>query len=146
MEIFSGADLLDSPQSSPCSFQSVSKSKRRKGVIRYSSTVSASLPVLDTVQSLIRSGDHVHRLVGSLSGTIGYVLDQVDSPNYFIIYFYDFIFVSLLKKKKRENFIVFLPHCCHLSCLLSLLILKCTYCYFFFFLNQNCFRLNKGSL
>jgi len=39
----------------------------------YETTVGASLPVIDTLRSLVRTGDRVRRIEGSLSGTLGFV-------------------------------------------------------------------------
>ncbi len=43
----------------------------------YGTTVGASLPVLDTLKGLARMGDRVHRIEGSLSGTIGFVTGEL---------------------------------------------------------------------
>jgi len=40
---------------------------------RYETTVGASLPVIDTLRSLVRTGDRVRRIEGSISGTLGFV-------------------------------------------------------------------------
>ena len=43
----------------------------------YETTVGASLPVIDTLQNLIRTGDEVRLAEGSLSGTLGYLTNEV---------------------------------------------------------------------
>ena len=43
----------------------------------YETTVGASLPVIDTLNNLVRTGDEVHRAEGSLSGTLGYLTNCV---------------------------------------------------------------------
>jgi len=43
----------------------------------YETTVGASLPVIDTLTNLVRTGDEVHRAEGSLSGTLGYLANRV---------------------------------------------------------------------
>jgi len=43
----------------------------------YESAVGASLPVIDTLRSFVRTGDRVHRIEGSLSGTLGFVTSEV---------------------------------------------------------------------
>ena len=43
----------------------------------YETTVGASLPVLDTLSSLVRTGDRVHRIEGSISGTLGFVTSEL---------------------------------------------------------------------
>ena len=43
----------------------------------YETTVGASLPVIDTLKNLVRTGDRVHQIEGSVSGTLGYVTSEV---------------------------------------------------------------------
>ncbi|MEO1338860.1 MAG: hypothetical protein AAFV29_24675, partial [Myxococcota bacterium] len=43
----------------------------------YETTVGASLPVIDTLVAMIRTGDQVRRVEGSLSGTLGYLTNQL---------------------------------------------------------------------
>ena len=43
----------------------------------YETTVGASLPVIDTLQNLVRTGDRVRLVEGSLSGTLGYLTDEL---------------------------------------------------------------------
>ncbi|PNX54536.1 homoserine dehydrogenase, partial [Trifolium pratense] len=38
----------------------------------------AGLPVIASLNRIISSGDPVHRIVGSLSGTLGYVMSEVE--------------------------------------------------------------------
>ncbi len=47
-------------------------------VIRAESTVGAGLPVIDTLQMLIATGDRVRGIEGSLSGTLGYLVSAVE--------------------------------------------------------------------
>ncbi|KAF7831548.1 homoserine dehydrogenase [Senna tora] len=46
--------------------------------IRHESTVGAGLPVIASLNRIISSGDPVQRIVGSLSGTLGYVMSEVE--------------------------------------------------------------------
>jgi aspartokinase/homoserine dehydrogenase 1 len=46
---------------------------------RYETTVGAALPVIDTLQHLVRTGDSVTRIQGSLSGTLGYLCDELSA-------------------------------------------------------------------
>ncbi|KAJ8646510.1 hypothetical protein MRB53_008258 [Persea americana] len=46
--------------------------------IRYESTVGAGLPVITSLNRIIASGDPIHRIVGSLSGTLGYVMSELE--------------------------------------------------------------------
>ncbi|KMZ68263.1 Homoserine dehydrogenase [Zostera marina] len=46
--------------------------------IRYESTVGAGLPVISSVTRLLASGDPITRIVGSLSGTLGYVMSEIE--------------------------------------------------------------------
>jgi aspartokinase/homoserine dehydrogenase 1 len=45
--------------------------------LRYETTVGASLPVLETLKNLVRTGDRVVRVEGSLSGTLGFLAQEV---------------------------------------------------------------------
>ena len=47
--------------------------------VRYESTVGAGLPVVASLQRVISSGDQVTRVCGSLSGTLGYVMAQLQA-------------------------------------------------------------------
>lgn len=46
--------------------------------IRYESTVGAGLPVIASLNRVISSGDPVRCIIGSLSGTLGYVMSEVE--------------------------------------------------------------------
>ncbi len=51
---------------------------RRAGVaFRYETTVGAGLPIIETVKNLVRTGDRVLRVEGSLSGTLGFLANEV---------------------------------------------------------------------
>lgn len=43
----------------------------------YETTVGASLPVIETLKNLVRTGDRVARIEGSFSGTLGYLCHQL---------------------------------------------------------------------
>ena len=43
----------------------------------YETTVGASLPVIDTLKNLVRTGDQVNLVEGCLSGTLGYLTNEV---------------------------------------------------------------------
>ncbi|XP_072975737.1 uncharacterized protein [Typha angustifolia] len=46
--------------------------------IRFESTVGAGLPVIASVTRLLMSGDPIHHIIGSLSGTLGYVMSELE--------------------------------------------------------------------
>lgn len=46
--------------------------------IRHESTVGAGLPVISSLNRILSSGDPVRRIIGSLSGTLGYVMSEVE--------------------------------------------------------------------
>ncbi len=52
--------------------------KRQKVALRYEATVGAGLPVLDTLRKLAEAGDRVDTVLGCLSGTLGYVMTQLE--------------------------------------------------------------------
>ncbi len=43
----------------------------------YETTVGASLPVIETLKNLVRTGDQVLRIEGAFSGTLGYLTNEV---------------------------------------------------------------------
>jgi bifunctional aspartokinase / homoserine dehydrogenase 1 len=45
--------------------------------IKYEATVGAGLPIIDTFHKLVETGDRVHRMDGSVSGTLMYVVSAV---------------------------------------------------------------------
>ncbi len=53
------------------------------GRLRHEATVGAGTPVIATLEGLIRSGDDVHRIVGSLSGTLGYLMSELQAGRAF---------------------------------------------------------------
>jgi len=61
-------------------FQKLVSNFRR---IRFKSTVGAGLPVIASVTRIIASGDPVSRIVGSLSGTLGYVMSELEEGKRF---------------------------------------------------------------
>ena len=54
----------------------VEKAGRR---LRFEATVGAGLPVLDTYRKLVESGDRVLKIEGCLSGTLGFLLSEVEA-------------------------------------------------------------------
>jgi homoserine dehydrogenase len=59
-------------------FRALQRRAREAGSrLCFEATVGAGLPVIDTFRRLVESGDRVRRVEGSLSGTIGFVLDEV---------------------------------------------------------------------
>jgi homoserine O-acetyltransferase len=44
---------------------------------QYETTVGASLPVIDTLRALLRTGDQVARIEGSISGTLGFATTEL---------------------------------------------------------------------
>ncbi|AQK38825.1 bifunctional aspartokinase/homoserine dehydrogenase [Zea mays] len=61
-------------------FQKLVSNFRR---IRFESTVGAGLPVIASVTRIIASGDPITRIVGSLSGTLGYVMSELEDGKKF---------------------------------------------------------------
>lgn len=51
--------------------------RRSHRFYNYETTVGASLPVIDTLKNLVRTGDRVLRIEGSFSGTLGFVANEV---------------------------------------------------------------------
>lgn len=46
--------------------------------LRFEATVGAGLPILDTHRKLVESGDRVVRIEGCLSGTLGFLLSEIE--------------------------------------------------------------------
>lgn len=44
---------------------------------RYETTVGAALPIIDTLKNLVRTGDRVQLVEGSMSGTLGYLTSEL---------------------------------------------------------------------
>ncbi|PON59193.1 Homoserine dehydrogenase lacking ACT domain containing protein [Parasponia andersonii] len=51
--------------------------------IRHESTVGAGLPVIASLNRMLSSGDPIHHIIGSLSGTLGYVMSEVEDGKLF---------------------------------------------------------------
>ncbi len=51
--------------------------RRAHRAYRYETTVGASLPVIETLKNLLRTGDRVRKIEGSFSGTLGYLSNQL---------------------------------------------------------------------
>jgi aspartokinase/homoserine dehydrogenase 1 len=60
--------------------RAVASSGRR---MRFEATVGAGLPILDTHRKLVESGDRVVRIEGCLSGTLGYLLSEIEGGSSF---------------------------------------------------------------
>ncbi|GMP61336.1 hypothetical protein CsSME_00023838 [Camellia sinensis var. sinensis] len=48
------------------------------GVVIWMLKVGAGLPVIASLNRILSSGDPVHHIIGSLSGTMGYVMSEVE--------------------------------------------------------------------
>jgi aspartokinase/homoserine dehydrogenase 1 len=65
-------------------FDALIDAARRQGLsLRYEATVGAGLPVLDTLAKLKEAGDEVRRVQGCLSGTLGYLMTQLEEGEAF---------------------------------------------------------------
>lgn len=51
--------------------------RRAHRAYRYETTVGASLPVIETLKNLLRTGDRVRKVEGSFSGTLGYLANEL---------------------------------------------------------------------
>ncbi|VAI15898.1 unnamed protein product [Triticum turgidum subsp. durum] len=66
-----------------CAYEDFKKLTSHFRQIRFESTVGAGLPVIASVTRIIASGDPVSRIVGSLSGTLGYVMSELEDGKFF---------------------------------------------------------------
>ena len=58
--------------------QLLETARRSHRAFCYETTVGAALPVIHTVHDLLRTGDSVHRIEGSLSGSLGVICEQLN--------------------------------------------------------------------
>lgn len=56
-----------------------STAREHDRVLRAEATVGAGLPIIDTLQVMIQTGDVVHGVEGSLSGTLGFVMSRLEA-------------------------------------------------------------------
>lgn len=61
-------------------YDKLSRNRRR---LRYESTVGAGLPVITALTRFLTAGDPVYRIVGALSGTLGYVMSGLQEGQAF---------------------------------------------------------------
>jgi len=54
----------------------LAEARRRHRALHYETTVGASLPVIETLKNILRTGDVVHRIEGAFSGTLGYLTNE----------------------------------------------------------------------
>ncbi|KAH0465273.1 hypothetical protein IEQ34_005376 [Dendrobium chrysotoxum] len=63
--------------------------------IRFESTVGAGLPVIASITRVLSSGDPICRIIGSLSGTLGYVMSELEDGK---------VFSFVVKEAKRLGY------------------------------------------
>ena len=56
----------------------IATAKERGLSFRYEATAGAGLPVLDTIAKLQQAGDRIETIVGCFSGTLGYILSELE--------------------------------------------------------------------
>ncbi len=54
----------------------IDAARRSHRIYHYSTTVGASLPVIETLKNLVRTGDRVLLIEGSFSGTLGFIVNE----------------------------------------------------------------------
>jgi aspartokinase/homoserine dehydrogenase 1 len=57
--------------------------REKRRALRYEATVGAGLPILDTLAKLRDAGDEVQSLLGCFSGTLGYLMTQIEAGTRF---------------------------------------------------------------
>jgi len=55
-----------------------SNTKKSGALFKYETNVGAGLPIVDTLQSLLNTGDEVEKIEGIMSGTLSYLFSQFD--------------------------------------------------------------------
>ncbi len=53
--------------------------RRHYRAFHYETTVGAALPVIETLKNLVRTGDHVVRIEGAFSGTLGFLSERLSA-------------------------------------------------------------------
>lgn len=66
--------------------------KQHNSAYRYETNVGAGLPVIGTINEMVTTGDHIHKIEGVLSGTLSYLFNSFD----------DSVGFSELVKKAKE--------------------------------------------
>lgn len=66
-----------------CGPLEIYRSLTAHGATRYEVTVGAGLPIIDTLQRLMDSGDRLISIEASLSGTLGYLCTELEQGNLF---------------------------------------------------------------
>ena len=66
--------------------------KQHNSAYRYETNVGAGLPVIGTINEMVTTGDHIHKIEGVLSGTLSYLFNSFD----------DSVGFSDLVKKAKE--------------------------------------------
>ncbi len=59
-------------------------SKKRNVKFLYETNVGAGLPIINTLQGLINSGDQIHKIEAVLSGTLSYIFNTFSASNKFV--------------------------------------------------------------
>lgn len=59
-------------------------SKKRNVKFLYETNVGAGLPIINTLQGLINSGDQIHKIEAVLSGTLSYIFNTFSPTNKFV--------------------------------------------------------------
>ncbi len=67
---------LSGPREEARSLERMVGEKGRR--LRFEATVGAGLPILDTHRKLVESGDRVLKIEGCLSGTLGFLLSEIE--------------------------------------------------------------------
>lgn len=69
--------------------------QKRNCHFKYETTVGAALPVIQTIQNLIQSGDKVHKIQAVLSGSLNFIFNNYNDTN---------TFVEVVKRAKEEGY------------------------------------------
>jgi aspartokinase/homoserine dehydrogenase 1 len=64
-------------------YQAIAAAKRNGGHFRYEATVGAGLPVIQTLRSLLDTGDELTEIEGVLSGTLAWLFNRYDGSQPF---------------------------------------------------------------
>lgn len=61
-----------------CADYAIFRALTSEGRTRYEATVGAGLPIISTLRSLLETGDSIRRIEGCFSGTLGFLMTQLE--------------------------------------------------------------------
>ncbi len=76
---------------------------RSEGRLLFETTVGAGLPIINTIQSLMATGDEIQSIEGCFSGTLGFLLSRLQSEMPFSTALYEAMGLGFTESDPRED-------------------------------------------